>query len=60
MKELPIEKMEMVSGGDMDQRNCMIAGGVIVIGLFVSIVAPVYGVPLAAGAALAGMSGNCF
>ena len=60
MKELSIERMEMVSGGDMNQRNCLITGGVIVIGLFVSIVAAPVGIGIASAGLLAGTSGNCF
>jgi hypothetical protein len=60
MRELSIERMEMISGGAMDQRNCLITGGVIVIGFFVALVATPVGIGIASAGILAGTSGNCF
>jgi hypothetical protein len=60
MNELSLNQMEMVSGGDMNQRNCLITGGVILIGLFGSIVSGPVGLGIASAGILAGTSGNCF
>lgn len=59
MKELSIDRMEMVSGG-MDQRNCLITGAVIVLGFLGALVNPPIGIGVASAGVLAGTAGNCF
>jgi hypothetical protein len=60
MKELGINQIEMVSGGDMNQRNCLITGGVIVLGLLVSVAVAPVGISFASAGVLVGTTGNCF
>ncbi|MDN3587357.1 hypothetical protein QWY86_11800 [Pedobacter aquatilis] len=60
MKKLKIKQMEILVGGGMNQRNCMIAGATIIIGSGVGLLGFAGGFVLSGGAFLAAMSGDCF
>jgi hypothetical protein len=60
MKELSLNQMEMVGAGGMNQRNCMLAGGVMVAGVALGFFSFGYGFALATGALLVAIAGDCF
>ncbi len=60
MKTLELNQMERVSGGDMDQRNCMAAGAIIVLGVVAACFSFGVGLGIAAGGAGVAANGNCF
>lgn len=60
MKKLELKQMENVQGGNMNQRNCGIAGVLIVGGLIGAVFSLGLGLTVAAGAAGVAANGNCF
>lgn len=59
MNNLEMNQMEMLSGG-INQRNCMVLGGFIVIGAITGFASVGWGWGIAAAAALTAASGDCF
>lgn len=60
MKKLEIERTELIIGGGMNQRNCMIAGATIIIGAGVGALGFGGGFVFSGAAFLAAVSGDCF
>lgn len=59
MKKLEVNQMENLEGG-INQRNCMVLGGFIVVGAIAGLATIGWGWGVSAAAALTAASGDCF
>lgn len=60
MKKLNLKQMEMIEGGRMNQRNCLITGLGIMVGVAVGVAGNGGGWAFAAGTFFVAVSGDCF
>lgn len=60
MKTLNLKEMEMIKGGGMNQRNCLLTGLGIMGGFAAGVLGKSSGFTFVAGALYVAASGDCF